>query len=45
MSMMVFFCFQVTSTSRLPATALTQPASARLNGSVGASRFFVDIVR
>ncbi len=34
---------KLTSRSRLPATALTQPATARLNGSVGASRFFVAI--
>src|SRR3954447_25933642 len=33
---------KVTSTSRFPATARTQPATARLNGSVGASRFLVD---
>ncbi len=33
----------VTSRSCLPATARTQPATARLNGSVGASRFLLAI--
>src|SRR5687767_11141218 len=31
---------KATSSSRMPATARTQPATARLNGSVGPSRFF-----